>query len=62
MFFFKDLIKDWEISALLMIVDDSPKNSGIKRECILNPNYKYIGISNIKIGKQFVAYITFSKE
>ncbi len=60
--FFKDLIKDGEISALLMIVDDSPKNSGIKRECILNPNYKYIGISNIKIGKQFVAYITFSKE
>jgi len=60
--FFKDLIKDGEISALLMIVDDSVKNPGIKRQCILNPEYKYIGISNVKIGKQFVAYITFSKE
>jgi hypothetical protein len=60
--FFKDLIKDGEISALLMIVDDSIKNPGIKRQCILNPEYKYIGISNVKIGKQFVAYITFSKE
>ena len=60
--FFKDLIKDGEISALLMIVDDGIKNPGIKRQCILNPEYKYIGISNVKIGKQFVAYITFSKE
>jgi hypothetical protein len=60
--FFKDLIKDGEISALLMIIDDSQKTPGIKRECILNPNFKYIGISHVKIGKQFVAYITFSKE
>jgi len=60
--FFKDLIKDGEISALLMIIDDSQQNPGIKRECILNPNFKYIGISHVTIGKKFVAYITFSKD
>ena len=60
--FFKDLIKIPEISALLMIVDDSEKNQGKKRHTILNPNYKYIGISSKFIGKTFVAYFTFSKK
>ena len=28
-----------------MIIDDSVQNPRKKRECLLNPNYKYIGIS-----------------
>ena len=60
--FFKDLIKIPEVSALLMIVDDSTKSPGKKRQAVLNPEYKFIGISSKFIGKNFVAYFTFSKK
>ena len=43
--YFRDSIYIPEISVLLMIVDDSVKNPRKKRECLLNPNFKYIGIS-----------------
>ena len=59
--FFKDLIKIPEVSALLMIVDDSQKNPGRKRNAVLNKNFKYIGINSKFIGKTFIAYFTFSK-
>ena len=59
--FFKDLIKLPEVSTLLMIVDDSEKNPGKKRNALLNEEFKYIGISNKFIGKKFIAYFTFSK-
>ena len=59
--FFKDLVKLPEVSALLMIVDDSEKNPGKKRNALLNEEFKYIGISNKFIGKKFIAYFTFSK-
>ena len=59
--FFKDLIKIPEVAALLMIVDDSEKNPGKKRNAVLNKDFKYIGISSKFIGKTFVAYFTFSK-
>ena len=59
--FFKDLIKVPEVSALLMVVDDSVKNPGRKRHAILNKNFKYIGINSHFIGKKFVAYFAFSK-
>ena len=59
--FFKDLIKIPEVSALLMIVDDSEKNPGKKRKAVLNPDFKYIGISSKFIGKTFIAYFAFSK-
>ena len=36
--FFKDLVKIPEVSALLMIVDDSAKNPGKKRQAVLNKN------------------------
>ena len=60
--FFKDLIKIPEVSVLLMIVDDSTKSPGKKRQAVLNPDYKYIGITSKFIGKTFVAYFTFSKK
>ena len=59
--FFKDLIKIPEVSALLMIVDDSEKNPGKKRQAVLNSEFKYIGISSKLIGKTFIAYFAFSK-
>ena len=59
--FFKDLIKVPEVSALLMIVDDSGKNPGKKRHAVLNKDFKYIGISSKFIGKTFIAYFAFSK-
>ena len=59
--FFKDLIKIPEVSALLMIVDDSGKNPGKKRQAVLNKDFKYIGISSKFIGKTFIAYFAFSK-
>ena len=59
--FFKDLIKLPEVSALLMIVDDSVKNTGRKRNAILNKDFKYIGINSHFVGKTFLAYFAFSK-
>ena len=44
--YFKDSIRVPEISVLLMLVDDSAKNPRRKRETLLNPKYKYIGISS----------------
>ena len=57
--FWRDIIKEQETSFILMIVDDNAKKAGLKRKDILNPNYKYIGISSIMIGKSFACYLTF---
>lgn len=59
--FFKDLIKVPEVSALLMVVDDSVKNPGRKRHAILNKDFRYVGINSHFIGRTFVAYFAFSK-
>ena len=57
--YWRDNIKDPETSFILMIVDDQ-KKSGMKRKDILNPDYKYIGISSVMIDKNFACYITLS--
>lgn len=59
--FYKDLIKIPEVSALLMIVDDSIKNAGKKRLALLNKDIKYVGVTSKFIGKTFIAYFSFSK-
>ena len=59
--YFKDLVKNPQISVLLMIVDDNGKNSGKKRYCLLNDEYKYIGINSKFIDKNFIAYFSFAK-
>ena len=60
--FFKDLIKIPEVSALLMIVDDTNnKNAGKKRLALLNKDIKYIGVTSTFIGRNFIAYFSFSK-
>ena len=58
--YWRDVIKDPEISFLLMIVDDNGVRNGMRRKDIMNPNIKYIGISSIEINRNFVCYITLS--
>ena len=58
--YWRDVIKDPEISFLMMIVDDNGVKSGMRRKDILNPIMKYIGISSIEINRSFVCYITLS--
>ena len=60
--FWRDVIKDPQISFLMMIVDDTGDKSGMRRKDILDPNMKYIGISSIDINGTFVCYITLSNE
>ena len=59
--FFKDLIKIPEVSALLMIVDDSGKSPGKKRQAVLNKDFKYIGISKQIYWKNFYCLFCFFK-
>ena len=58
--FWRDVIKNPEISFLLMIVDDSGIKSGMKRKDLLDPNMKYIGVSSVEINRKFVCYLTLS--
>ena len=57
----RELVKDPDVSFLLMVVDDSGKKSLMKRNDILNPEYKYIGITSTMIGKHFIAFFSFAK-
>ena len=52
----KDIVKDEEACFILTVVDDSAKNSGNKRNDILNRDNKYIGISSVRIGRSFACY------
>ena len=58
--FWRDIIKDPEISFLMMIVDDNGDKSGMRRKDLLDPNMKYLGISSIEINGNFVCYLTLS--
>ena len=59
--YFKEYIKNPEIAVLLMIVDDTENMNGKKRECLLNPNLKFIGIDSKFIENNFIAHFSFSK-
>ena len=58
--YWRDIIKDPEISFLMMMVDDNGIKSGMGREDLMDPKMKYIGISSIEINGSFVCYITLS--
>ena len=60
--FWRDIIKDAEINFLLMIVDDNPIRRGAKRNDVLNPEMKYIGINSGIVGENFVCYTVLSDE
>jgi hypothetical protein len=53
-------ISDPETSLLLQIVDDSPFK-GKRRDNILNPLHRHVGISFMKLKSKFCCYITFAK-
>ena len=59
--FYKDLVKIPEVSALLMIVDDSGRNAGKKRQTLLDKDVKSIGVNSKFVGKTFIAYLSFVK-
>ena len=44
-----------------MIVGDNKNGQNKKRNALLNPENKYIGVNSKFIGNTFVAYFTFSK-
>ena len=54
--FWRDVIRDPELSLLMMIVDDIGEMSGMRRRDLLDPNMKYIGISSVEINESFVCY------
>lgn len=58
--FWRDVIKDPEISFLLTIIDDNGIKSGFRRKDILSPYMKYIGISSSEINNNFACYITLA--
>ena len=58
--FWRDIIKDPRISFLLMIIDDTGTKRGLRRQDILDPDMRYIGISSTEINGNFVCYLTFS--
>ena len=60
-FYFQEYIKNPEVAVLMMIVDDNKNMNGTKRNNILNPDFKYIGINSTFVGKNFIAYFSFSK-
>ena len=56
--FWRDIIRDPDLSLLLMIVDDTGEKSGMRRKDLLDSNMKYIGINSIEINGSFACYIT----
>ena len=59
--YWREIIKDPEICFLFMIIDDVGVKSGMRRNDILNPKIKYIGISSKEINGNFACYITLSE-
>ena len=53
--FWREIIKEPEICFLIMIIDE------IKRNDILNPNMKYIGVTSHEINGNFVCFITLGE-
>lgn len=59
--YYREAIKDPYTGVLMMIVDDTIKNEGEKRNTILNPSLNKVYINCKMYGKNFLAYLTFSK-
>lgn len=58
--YWKYQVNSPEIALLLMIVCDTKTGSKTKRNDLLNPNFRYIGISTASFGKAFNSYLTFT--
>ena len=59
--YWRDFIKDAEICFLLMIVDDNGNKKGMRRNDILNPSIKKVGISSVEINGYFINYFILSQ-
>ena len=60
--YWREIIRDPDISLLMMIIDDNGDKSGMRRKDLLDPNMKYIGINSVEINGNFVCYITLSSK
>lgn len=58
--YWRDVIKDPDLSLLMMIVDDIGAKSGMRRRDLFDANMKYIGINSVEINGCFVCYIILS--
>ena len=59
--FFKDLVKLPDVSALLMVVDDNVKNTGRKRNAILNKDFTIFAVNYIEDHrKNFISICSFA--
>ena len=58
--YWRDIINDAEICFLLMIVDDNGDKKGMRRNDILSPNMKEIGISSVEINGRALNYFVLS--
>ena len=56
--YWRDVIKNPQLSLLMMIVDDIGAKSGMRRRDLFDCKMKYIGISSVEINGCFVCYIT----
>jgi len=59
-YYFHSYIKNPEVAVLMMIVNDTTNLNSQKRNYLLNPELKYIGINSKFIGKNFIACFSFS--
>jgi len=60
--FWRNVIKDPELSLLMLIVDDTGDNYAKRRNDIFDRNMKYIGINSIEINKNFLSYFSLCNE
>ena len=60
--YWREIIRDPDISLLMMIIDDNGDKSGMRRKDLLDPNMKYIGINSVEINGIFVCYITLNSK
>ena len=59
--YFKDALKDPETAVLMMLVDDTLKHAGKKREILMDKNLRYVYINYQMYRQKFIAYYSFSK-
>lgn len=59
--YWRDIVSDPEACLILMIVDDNGKETGQKRNVILDPFMQFMGISSSENQYGFSCYMTFAK-
>ena len=60
--FWREKTRDPEIAFLMMVVDDNNIKVGQKRNDLINPEMKFIGITSRTVNNNFICYITLAKK